>query len=287
MRAPRLCASALAADSCARRQISMTFELGDYDPSGDESHASLHYLQRYRGGTGGRVTAVTYVCDESEQAQGSGGSKGAKRKPSFRVLSLREPKALSYEMQIATPLACAPPGPAPGSLAAQLALRQAPISDILLPLSKGCQSLNMGWWTYEFCHLRHVRQYHVDTVTRKVGDEQRTEAVLGQEFFLGRFSNQPLLLQKRARPEDTYVSQLYTDGTECDLTHRPRQVDVHFVCREGSQQAVLGVKETSTCHYEMQVLVPDLCFHKDFAPVRAPVQTIVCKPVRASTAQPH
>ena len=48
--------------------------------------------------------------------------------------------------------------------AAALTQRQ---QDPLQPLNGLCSTLSQGWWSYEWCHRRHVRQFHFDRGTRK------------------------------------------------------------------------------------------------------------------------
>ena len=37
-----------------------------------------------------------------------------------------------------------------------------PETRAVLMLADVCLIVNRGWWTYEWCHLRHVRQFHVE-----------------------------------------------------------------------------------------------------------------------------
>lgn len=58
-----------------------------------------------------------------------------------------------------------------------------------------------------------------------------------------------------------YFEMNMSDGTVCDLSGRPRQTSVLYVCYPQSKHNVLSVKETSTCQYEVIVLTSLLCIH--------------------------
>jgi len=49
------------------------------------------------------------------------------------------------------------------------------------PLKKGSQCIlrDEGWWKYEFCYGKYIRQFHIDAQDSKV-----------TEFFLGRFDQE-------------------------------------------------------------------------------------------------
>ena len=46
-----------------------------------------------------------------------------------------------------------------------------------------------GWWTYEFCFQKHVRQFHTETVQSSSKDNtaSKKSTVVKSEFILGRF----------------------------------------------------------------------------------------------------
>jgi len=53
------------------------------------------------------------------------------------------------------------------------------LAEALGQLDGSCAYLNQGWWTYEWCHRRHVRQFHLEAQARSpewsLGDYTRTE----------------------------------------------------------------------------------------------------------------
>ncbi|KAK6942201.1 Protein OS9-like domain [Dillenia turbinata] len=99
--------------------------------------------------------------------------------------------------------------------------------DELLDALKGpCLATQEGWWSYEFCYQKHLRQVHVE-------DEK-----VVQEFLLGVYDaeatfafNQNLSdfsTLKDPRSKDAsqrYHAHQYTNGTICDLTNEPRETE--------------------------------------------------------------
>lgn len=148
--------------------------------------------------------------------------------------------------------------------------------ELIEAIKDKCLYRHEGWWSYEFCHQKHVRQLHLE-------DDKAT-----QEFVLGVFDpeathefnqNQPdSTLLKDPRSKDSsqrYHAHVYTNGTACDLTNQPRETTIRFVCSEPSV-VISSVKEISTCKYVVTVQCPMLCKHPMFQPERPTWQTIHC-----------
>ena len=85
------------------------------------------------------------------------------------------------------------------------------VSSLLAPLEDGpCMFKTKDWWTYEVCHRRSVRQYHVEN-----------DKPVGNIMILG--AHDPA--RDNFEPSNaTYLAQWYTNGSKCDLTGQPRQV---------------------------------------------------------------
>ncbi|KAK9947462.1 hypothetical protein M0R45_003086 [Rubus argutus] len=139
-----------------------------------------------------------------------------------------------------------------------------------------CFTRNEGWWSYEFCYQKTLRQIHVE-------DEK-----VAQEFVLGVYDaeataayNQNLSdisLLKDPRSKDAYQRyhpHQYTNGTTCDLTNQPRETEVRFVCSE-PKAMINSITEISTCKYAVTIQCPTLCKHPLFQAERPVWQTIHC-----------
>ncbi|XP_058722918.1 protein OS-9 homolog [Vicia villosa] len=149
--------------------------------------------------------------------------------------------------------------------------------DELLEVLKGpCVIRQEGWWSYEFCYHKKLRQLHLE-------DEK-----VVQEFVLGVYDpeataafNQNLSdisTFKDPRSKDAsqrYHAHQYTNGTICDLTNKPRETEVRFVCSE-PRAMISSITEISTCKYALTVHVPMLCKHPLFQEERPVWHTIDC-----------
>lgn len=148
---------------------------------------------------------------------------------------------------------------------------------MLSTLSARCFYRLEDWWTYELCYEKHVRQFH------------REKEVLSSEYSLGVYEGEPAetdTMQGSMGEANSgkYVKQLYTHGDACDLTGQTRQTEVRYSCGEGGQEAILSIKEPSTCHYVLNVAVPGLCQMSTFRQEAELVTQIVCKAVASPAA---
>lgn len=145
--------------------------------------------------------------------------------------------------------------------------------ELLQPLSEKCLFRQEGWWSYEFCHQKYVRQLHVE-------DENK----IVQEFFLGTFDPEATAAFNQTVSDAStdasqrYHSHVYTNGTTCDLTGSPREVEVRFVCAE-TRAMVTSITELSTCKYALTVQCPTLCKHPLFQLEKPVSHTIHCNAI--------
>merc|ERR1712137_32547 len=146
---------------------------------------------------------VTYICNNK---------KNLKKNEMHVLDKIREPQELVYHFDILTTAACVdtanvhvgPPSPI----------------QLLRPLENQCVSMNAGWWTYRFCFLREIVQFH----NEQVPDDKtkQDKEVTTQEYQMGKLDktldiNHTGKLHKGATTQDTYLSQEYTGGTVCDI----------------------------------------------------------------------
>ncbi|KAM6947300.1 protein OS-9 isoform 2-T2 [Lycodopsis pacificus] len=148
------------------------------------------------------------------------------------------------------------------------------IPDLLSPMHTAqCLVKTKDWWTYEFCHGQHIRQYHLEDTEIK-----------GDILFLGYYesefdwSNDTAKASKRHRLK-RYHSQTYVNGSKCDLNGNPRETEVRFVCEEGSGDYIARVDEPQSCRYVLTVHTSRTCLHPFLQPPStAKPQSIVCQP---------
>ncbi|GAB2300272.1 Protein OS-9 [Dionaea muscipula] len=149
--------------------------------------------------------------------------------------------------------------------------------DELLEMFKDrCFARQEGWWTYEFCYHRKLRQFHLE-------DEN-----VVQEFILGVYDAEAtaayhenlsdISTLKDPRSKDLsqrYHAHIYTNGTPCDLTNQQRETEVRFVCSE-PRAMISSITEVSTCKYALTIQSPMLCKHPLFQEERPVWHTINC-----------
>ncbi|XP_074281190.1 protein OS-9 homolog [Silene latifolia] len=148
--------------------------------------------------------------------------------------------------------------------------------ELLSALDEQCLFRLEGWWTYEFCYKKKLRQLHLE------------ENKIIQEFVLGAYDpeateayNQNLSdvsILKDPHSKDAsrrYHAHQYTNGTNCDLTNQPRETEARFVCSEGKPM-ISSITELATCKYALTVHSSMLCSHPLFREERPIWHTINC-----------
>lgn len=148
--------------------------------------------------------------------------------------------------------------------------------ELLEVLKDRCFIRQEGWWSYEFCYQKWLRQIHLE------------ENKMVQEFYLGVYDenattafNQNLpdiSILKDPRSIDAsqrYHAHMFNNGTLCDLTNQPRETEVRFVCSE-PKTVISSITELSTCKYALTFHCPTLCRHPLFQEERPASHTIHC-----------
>jgi protein OS-9 len=137
--------------------------------------------------------------------------------------------------------------------------------ELLEGMRGSCIYYLSGWWSYSFCYKDEVKQFHQLPPSRGVPIYPPVEDTSVHSFVLGRFSKDDKRRKDDARktlgneqgskdafddegnaPDEEekaleiprleskgssrYMVQRLTDGTECDLTGKPRKIDVQVSC---------------------------------------------------------
>ncbi|KRX64431.1 Protein OS-9, partial [Trichinella sp. T6] len=135
------------------------------------------------------------------------------------------------------------------------------ITDALEILKNTCLGKTVGWWTYEFCYGKYVRQYHTED-----------GKVVQPTLMLGMFDTK----------QNVYHSQIFTNGTICDLNNEFRQSEIRFFCDFDFNGAYLySVDEPVSCQYVFNVHISTLCQLPAFVPPESKPETlrISCQPI--------
>ena len=149
---------------------------------------------------------------------------------------------------------------------------EAPDAENLLEsLRNLCAYRIEGWWTYEVCYKKHIRQYH--TERKKISQEQ----------YLGRFdaasSDVTAVLEDKTSllGNQKYVSHHFSSGDLCELTEEERSAEVRYFCSDTAQDTVVSsIRESSTCNYMLTIKTPVLCKHPAFREPPPKVKSIMC-----------
>ncbi|CAM2109593.1 unnamed protein product [Caretta caretta] len=148
------------------------------------------------------------------------------------------------------------------------------ISDLLRPMEAApCLVKTKDWWTYEFCYGKHIQQYHVEESEIK-GD------ILYLGYYQSAFDwdNETAKASKQHRLK-RYHSQMYGNGSKCDLSGQPREAEVRFLCEEGSGDYIARVDEPQSCSYVLTIHTTRICHHPFLRPPStATPQAIRCHP---------
>ena len=123
---------------------------------------------------------------------------------------------------------------------------------------KNCLTGGSGWWKYEFCFGRRVRQIHyeknLEVVSVNLGD-------FDGEAHLEWIKANP---DKKPKPKETRteVSHFYQGGDVCTMTNEKRKTEVKLKCNKsgGSSTAVvMYLLEPRTCEYILVVEAAVIC----------------------------
>lgn len=115
-----------------------------------------------------------------------------------------------------------------------------------------------GWWKYEFCYGRYVRQFHVD----KNGETSVNLGSFDEDAHKEWLKENP---QKRPNSKPgsrTHLTHFYQGGALCDKTGEKRQTEVQLKCMENSSSLTkvsLFLMEPKVCQYILGVESPLIC----------------------------
>ena len=228
-----------------RGQQRRTFEnlLGVYEPSYDVyTHAERLYVQRYVDGTDGRQVTVRYQClDNSRDEEG--------------IATVKEPVQKNYVITLKLESLCdtLPPSEVvnPSSKAPSLMKIELGDMQLLQPLQtkKRCFVFEKGYWQYEFCAGRYLRQYHKQE--RQVTTEFRLG---GYDPKFDRLVLHPLTGAKQPNAPFLVYEQSYLQGDE------GRSVQVNTRCSwRRNEHTILSVDEPNPQQYVIEFSSPLLC----------------------------
>lgn len=126
-------------------------------------------------------------------------------------------------------------------------------------LANSCIYSSNGWWQYELCPWRHIKQFHLEN------NEVENEILLGRwqssDWVVKPPSQESLLYQELEGVP--FINQYYLGGQECEELGNGmhREVVVRFMCNAlpDEEKIHMSVYEPKTCSYLVEVAIPELC----------------------------
>jgi protein OS-9 len=177
--------------------------------------------------------------------------------------------------------------------------------ELLQELEGNCLYFVSGWWSYSFCYNNEIVQFHQlppqpgkpmlppqrDPTTHQFvlgkakpghGGSGSTEDEWGNQIDVhkGRKDGgiEPPKTELQVKGDTRYLVQKMEGGTTCDLTGKPRRVEVQFHCNPHVMDRIGYIKEVTTCSYLMVVYTPRLCSDVAFMPPKDNrANSIVCR----------
>lgn len=180
--------------------------------------------------------------------------------------------------------------------------------ELLQELEGDCLYFVSGWWSYAFCYNADIVQFHQlppkPGQTKPVPDPQAMKYVLGkaqhaqppkkaeQEDEWGnsvdvrkppkQIHGDPPKTELQVKGDTRYLVQKMDGGTTCDLTGKPRKVEVQYHCNPYHGDRIGYIKEVTTCSYLLVVYTPRLCNDVAFQPPKeTKANSIVCRTIVA------
>jgi len=172
--------------------------------------------------------------------------------------------------------------------------------ELLQDLEGNCLYFVSGWWSYSFCYNAEVTQFHQlppqpgkppfppqrDPSTKQfVLGKAKPESDNGEDEWgnqvdvrKGRKDAESPRTELQVKGDTRYLVQKMEGGTTCDLTGKPRRVEVQFHCNPHVTDRIGYIKEVTTCSYLMVIYTPRLCNDVAFMPPKEnKANSIVCR----------
>ncbi|KAG7092340.1 hypothetical protein E1B28_008701 [Marasmius oreades] len=206
---------------------------------------------------------------------GSGDSEPATPppKPSYSLEHMKLGPRDSYLCFIPAPLDLPPPPP---EVETDDDVATVNSWSLLQPLTGNCLYHRERWFTYSYCHNQEIRQFkELSNGNSHIPEEDPTwesytlgkapaTPAPGADFTVAQRNAIATNLKLARGAGSRYLVQRWGDGTICDMTGKPREVEVQFHCSMVMSDSILFVKESKTCSYVLVINTPRLCGEPGF-----------------------
>ncbi|KAI3406956.2 YOS9 [Candida oxycetoniae] len=163
-------------------------------------------------------------------------------------------------------------------------------------------NIQAGYWTVGYCFGDKVIQFHEEDEDFFSGNHK--PQIPDHVYVLGKFPNVPpykkVMIKNQMKQKVVLDSNDYSifdgefsyfednqkylkhtlAGEICDLTLKPRTIDIVYKCDENV--GLLEFQEIKTCQYQMVIGVPRLCEIEDFRKAEEDVVDVNCKAIEGS-----
>ena len=95
------------------------------------------------------------------------------------------------------------------------------VSDVMARLSRMCIAFPIDWWSYEWCHQRQVKQFHIEAT-------KRSKAKRNPEWSLGMFDSYEVVMDANGEPSE--IVEYFSGGQNCDENGEARSSEVGLSC---------------------------------------------------------
>ncbi|KNC99672.1 uncharacterized protein SPPG_05054 [Spizellomyces punctatus DAOM BR117] len=160
------------------------------------------------------------------------------------------------------------------------------VGAVLNGLGGKCLHYMTGYWSYEFCPQKWVRQYHAVTAQEEsaLTPAQRTE-IANHNYVIGLFdgssssSDVEVVKYESGGRHKAFLRMRWRGGTICELSGVRREVVIEVFCNPATPyDHISQIQETSTCKYLLTVHTPRLCADPLFNP-HSTQSIIHCNPI--------
>jgi protein OS-9 len=221
------------------------------------------------------------ICDETKKPRAGEvhyecrGSASATSRPA--IIEILEPSTCFYHISVHVPGLCAiPEFKPPASAMPDSSDSPAAVARLY---RERCFYRSEGWWTYEFCVNKHVRQFRQQPGKNAAPGAADPDS---PEFYLGhvgaavrsKLPYEPKLHSKD--PRRSYAFASYTGGSGCDLVDQKRETEVRISCATDSQDRIVSVQEVALCQYRLVFASAKMCALEEFSAAEEKVKEIVC-----------
>ncbi|EGO56116.1 hypothetical protein NEUTE1DRAFT_83111 [Neurospora tetrasperma FGSC 2508] len=175
--------------------------------------------------------------------------------------------------------------------------------ELMRGLENQCLHFVSGWWSYQYCYGKSIVQYHAVPNPKggpPLRDKNSQEYILGTSLPPSSHSHKgkqievpnneqkqlspPPNTELQAKDNQRYLVQRLDGGTICDLTGRPRTIEIQYHCNPALSGDRIGwIKEVTTCAYLMVIHTPRLCADVAFLPPKeTKAHPITCRQIISS-----